>query len=67
VKGTKRTSSHVTGAPRAAVYPHSVTGDYLGAYPHTFPGGTIRRVAVDIGGGPYIDLEREAQAMLAGE
>jgi hypothetical protein len=67
VKGTKRTSSHVTGAPQAAVCRHSVTGDYLGAYPHTFTGGTIRRVAVDIGGDRYIDREREAQAMLAGE
>jgi len=56
----------VTDAPRAAVCPHSVTSDYLGADPHTFT-GTIRRVAVDVGGDRYIDREREAQAMLAGE
>ena len=28
--------------------------------PHTFTGGTINRVAVDVSGEPYIDLEREA-------
>jgi len=35
--------------------------------PAHLPGGTGKRVAVDISGGPYIDLEREAQAMLARE
>src|SRR5208337_4751369 len=44
-----------------------VTGDYPGDYPHTFTGGTINRVAVDVSGDPYVDLEREAQAMLARE
>ena len=37
-----------------------VTGDYPGAHPHAFTGGTIKRVAVDVSGEPYIDLEREA-------
>ena len=32
-----------------------------------FTGGTIKRVAVDVSGEPYIDLEREAQAMMARE
>ena len=32
-----------------------------------FTGGTIKRVAVDVSGEPYVDLEREAQAMLARE
>ena len=32
-----------------------------------FTGGTIKRVAVDVSGDPYVDLEREAQAMLARE
>ena len=41
-----------------------VTPDYPGERPWTFTGGTIRRVAVDVSGDPYIDLEREAQAML---
>ena len=32
-----------------------------------FTGGTIKRVAVDVSGEPYVDLEREAQAMLSRE
>jgi hypothetical protein len=28
-----------------------------------FTGGTIKRVAVDVSGEPYLDLEREAAAM----
>ncbi len=32
-----------------------------------FTGGTIRRVAVDVSGEPYVDLEREAAAMLMRE
>ena len=44
-----------------------VTGDYPGEHPHAFTGGTIKRVAVDVSGDPYVDLEREAQAMLARE
>ena len=34
---------------------------------HHFTGGTIKRVAVDVSGDPYVDLEREAAAMLARE
>ena len=34
---------------------------------HPFTGGTIRRVAVDVSGDPYLDLEREAAAMIARE
>jgi arylsulfatase len=44
-----------------------VTQDYPGTAPHRFTGGTIRRVAIDVSGEPYVDLEREAQAMLARE
>ena len=44
-----------------------VTEDYPGAQPWRFTGGTIRRVAVDVSGEPYLDLEREAQAMLMRE
>jgi arylsulfatase len=44
-----------------------VTDDYPGEHPHHFTGGTIKRVAVDVSGDPYIDLEREAAAMLARE
>ena len=44
-----------------------VTDDYPGLQPWSFTGGTIKRVAVDVSGDPYIDLEREAQAMLMRE
>jgi arylsulfatase len=44
-----------------------VTDGYPGSPPWDFTGGTIKRVAVDVSGEPYIDLEREAQAMLARE
>lgn len=45
----------------------AVTADYPNGSPHRFTGGTIKRVAVDVSGDPYIDLEREAVAMLARE
>jgi hypothetical protein len=44
-----------------------VTDDYPGTMPWRFTGGTIHRVAVDVSGEPYVDLEREAQAMLMRE
>ncbi|WP_308465921.1 arylsulfatase [Rathayibacter soli] len=44
-----------------------VTSDYPGSDPWPFTGGTIRSVSVDVGGEPYINLEREAQAMLMRE
>jgi hypothetical protein len=44
-----------------------VTPDYPGERPYRFTGGTIKRVAVDVSGEPYIDMEREAQAMLMRE
>jgi arylsulfatase len=45
-----------------------VTGDYPASKDHHgFVGGTINRVAVDVSGEPYVDLEREAAAMLARE
>ena len=44
-----------------------VTADYPGAHPHAFTGGAINRVAVDVSGEPYVDLEREAAAMMARE
>ena len=44
-----------------------VTDDYPGDAPWQFTGGTINRVAVDVSGEPYIDLEREAVAMLSRE
>ena len=44
-----------------------VTDDYPGEQPWRFTGGTIRRVAVDVSGEPYVDLEREAAAMMMKE
>jgi hypothetical protein len=45
----------------------AVTGDYPGERPHRFTGGVINRVAIDVSGEPYLDLERQAEAMLARE
>jgi hypothetical protein len=44
-----------------------VTDDYPGSHPYPFTGGTINRVAVDVSGEPFVDLEREAVAMMARE
>ena len=44
-----------------------VTDDYPGTPPWPFTGGTINRVAVDVSGEPYVNLEREAIAMLIRE
>ena len=44
-----------------------VASDYPGERPWRFTGGTLKFVAVDVSGEPYIDLERAAEAMLARE
>jgi arylsulfatase len=44
-----------------------VTEDYPGTSPFAFTGGTIKRVAIDVSGDTYVDLEREAVAMMARE
>jgi hypothetical protein len=44
-----------------------VTDDCPGDHSHIFTGRTIKRVAVDVSGEPYVNLEREAQAMPARE
>jgi hypothetical protein len=44
-----------------------ITGDYPGQSPFAFTGGTINRIAIDVSGDPYQDLEREAQLMLMRE
>ena len=44
-----------------------VTDDYPGEAPYTFTGGTLDRVAIDVSGEPYLDLEREAALMLMRE
>jgi arylsulfatase len=44
-----------------------VTDDYGGVRPFAFTGGTITEVIVDVSGEPYIDLEKEAIALMARE
>jgi arylsulfatase A-like enzyme len=44
-----------------------VTDDYPGERPYRFTGGKLHRIVVDVSGDPYVDLEREAAAMLARE
>ncbi len=68
-KGTIKTqlgAFAVAGAPlfvaRQAGEP--VTDDYPGEPPYTFTGATIDRVAVDVSGEPYVDLERQAEMLL---
>jgi arylsulfatase A-like enzyme len=45
-------------------YGLEVTDDYPGERPWTFT-GTIRRVAIDVSGREYVDIEKEARAVLA--
>jgi arylsulfatase len=45
----------------------AVTDDYPGGAPWRFTGGTLKRVAVDVSGEPYMDLEREAAALIMRE
>ncbi|MGZ4311439.1 MAG: arylsulfatase, partial [Solirubrobacteraceae bacterium] len=45
----------------------NITDDYPGERPWPFTGGTVKRVAVDVSGEPYVDLERAAAAMIARE
>jgi arylsulfatase len=46
----------------------AVTDDYPPSHDHHgLTGGTINRVAVDVSGEPYVDLEREAVAMMSRE
>jgi arylsulfatase A-like enzyme len=46
---------------------HTITYDYPGERPWRFTGGNIHFGAVDVSGEPYVDLEREAAAMIARE
>ena len=45
----------------------AITDDYPGEPPFAFTGGTIDRVAIDVSGDPYVDMEREAALMLMRE
>jgi arylsulfatase len=44
-----------------------LTDDLPGSPPHTFTGGTIEQLAIDVSGDAYVDLEREAALMLMRE
>ena len=44
-----------------------VTDDYPGERPYAFTGGTIKQAVVDLTGEEYVDLEREALAMMKRE
>jgi arylsulfatase A-like enzyme len=44
-----------------------ITDDYPGKAPYRFTGGTINRLAIDVSGEAYLDLEREAALMLMRE
>ncbi|HET9559196.1 MAG TPA: arylsulfatase, partial [Actinomycetota bacterium] len=44
-----------------------VTADYPGTNPFPFTGGTVAKAIVDVSGEPFIDLEKEAIAMMARE
>ena len=44
-----------------------ITDDYSGTSPFAFTGGTIKEAIVDVSGDQYVDLEREALAMMKRE
>ena len=44
-----------------------VTSDYAEVRPYRFAGGTIKQVIVDVSGDHFIDIEKEAIAMMARE
>ena len=44
-----------------------VTDDYPGSSPFAFTGGTIKETSVDVSSEQYVDLEKEALAMMKRE
>ena len=44
-----------------------VTSDYAGTHPYAFTGGTIKQAIVDVSGEQYVDLEKEALALMKRE
>ncbi len=44
-----------------------VTDDYPGSSPWAFSGGTLKQVIIDVSGDAFVDLAREAAAMMARE
>jgi hypothetical protein len=45
----------------------AVTGDYPGDRPWAFTGGTIKQATVDVSGEHFIDIEKEAIAIMRRE
>ena len=45
----------------------AVTSDYGGSHPYAFTGGTIKQAVVDVSGEQYVDVEKEALAMMKRE
>jgi hypothetical protein len=44
-----------------------ITDDYPATSPYAFTGGTIKQAIVDVSGEPFVDMEKEAIAMMARE
>ena len=44
-----------------------ITDDYAGTSPYAFAGGTIKEAVVDVTGDPFLDVEKEAIAMMSRE
>jgi hypothetical protein len=44
-----------------------VTDDYSGTRPYAFTSGTIKEAIVDVSGEPFMDLEKEAIALMSRE
>ncbi len=42
-----------------------VSDDFPGERPWAFSGGTLKRVAIDVSGEPFVDLAKEAAAAFA--
>ena len=55
------------GVERRQGHAEPITDDYPGTSPYAFTGGTITEAIVDVSGEPFIDLEKEAVAMMARE
>jgi hypothetical protein len=62
-----RSTASRTSRSRTGANASPITDDYPGDPQYRFTGGTINRVAIDVSGEPYLDLEREAELMLMRE
>jgi hypothetical protein len=51
----------------ARIQREPISDDYPGTSPFTFTGGAIKEAIVDVSREPFIDLKKEALAMMARE